>query len=80
MYPCVHTDYLIASKMKEQQLQTELDLGKHSKNEKILKLEKELQAKQKQMSFLAGQFQQQQRELEMLKQQGKARVYGADST
>ena len=71
---------LTASKEKEQQLQSELDMTEHSKNKSILKLEEELQAKQKAMAFLAGQFEQKQRELEMLKQHGKARVCGADST
>ena len=66
---------------KEQQLQAELELTKQltqAKNQ-ILKLEEELQAKQKHMVFLAGQFEQQQRELDKLKRQGKARVYGADN-
>jgi len=71
---------LTASKEKEQQLQSELDMTKRTSQAKSLKMEEELQAKQKAMAFLAGQFEQQQRELEMLKQQGKARVYGADST
>ena len=51
-----------------------------ARNQKNLKLEEELQAKQKAMAFLAHQFEQQQRQLEMLKHQGKAGVYGADST
>ena len=83
MCPCVHTGYLTASMKKEQQLQAEMDMTKRSseaKKLKILKLEEELQAKQKAMAFLAGQFEQQQRVLEMLKHQGKAGVYGAEST
>ena len=66
---------------QEEELQAELDMTKPSsqaKNQRALKLEEELQAKQKAMAFLADQFEQQQRELEMLKQQGKARVCGAE--
>ena len=65
-----------ASKEKEQQLQAELEIHQA----KTLKLELELQGYQKQTAFLAGQVEQLQKELEMLKQQGKGRVYGADST
>ena len=74
--------YLSASKKKEQQLQSELDETRrmyHVKDQQVSKLEKELQAEQKKTASLTDQFEQQQRELEMLKQQGKARVYGADS-
>ena len=56
-------------------LQAELEVTKRTsqaRNQKILKLEEELQAKQKGMAFLTDQF-------EQLKQQGKDRVSVADS-
>ena len=79
MYSCI---YVVAVADHKQQLLAELELtGQLSQAEnQILKLEEELQAKQKYMASLSGQIEQQQRELERLKQQGKARVYGADST
>ena len=68
---------LAASKEKEQQLQAELDTIIHTsqvKDRQILKLKEELQAEQKNSASLMEQFEQQQRELEMLEQKGKARV------
>ena len=73
---------MTANKKREQQLQAELDTSSrmcHDKNRQISRLEEELQVKQKGMAFLTAQFEQQQGELNMLKQQGEARVYGADS-
>ena len=43
-----------------------------AKSQKILKLEEELQAKQKGMAFLTDQFEQMHGELEVLKLQGKS--------
>ena len=66
--------YQTASKEKEQ-LQAELDVTKRTsqaRNQNILKLEEELQAKQKGLDFLTDQF-------EQLKQQGKFRVSVANS-
>ena len=79
MYSCI---YLVAVADQKLQLQAELELTEQlsQAENQILKLEEELQAKQKHMASLAGQFEQQQRELERHKQQGKDRVYGADST
>ena len=69
---------LAASKKKEQQLQSELEETRHMyhiKDQLVSKLEEELQAKQIKTASLTNQFEQQQKELEMVKQQGKARVY-----
>ena len=63
----------MVSKEKEQ-LQTELDTTKRvsrAKDQQISVLEEELQANEVKMTFLSGQFHQQQRELEMLQQDGK---------
>ena len=68
------------SEMKEElqaklQVMTELEATKHSaqaNSQKILKLEEELQTKQKGLAFLTDQF-------EQLKQQGKDRVSVANS-
>ena len=76
------SDHMAAQKEIEQQLHLELEATKqHLSQAKNwnLKLEEELQVKQKRMAFLVSQFEQQQRELEMLKQQGKARENIADS-
>ena len=57
-----------ASQEKEQPLQAELDSVEHiyqDKDQQILKLKEELQAKQKEMTTLSGQF-----EKEMQEQKG----------
>ena len=65
---------LAASKEQEQLLRSELDTTKHAsrhKDQRISKLEEELQVKLKEMAFLADQLEQQQNELEMLQQKCK---------
>ena len=65
---------MTASKEKKW-LQAELDMTEHSSQteEKFSQVEEELQAKQKKVTFLTEQFEQQKRILEMLKQKGKAK-------
>ena len=73
---------LAASREKERQLLlAELDLTKHlsrGKDQKISKMEEELQTKQKEMSFLTDQLVQSQKESEILQQKGQAVLNVAD--
>ena len=78
----VQEEYQMASKEKEQQLKSELEVTKQAsqaKSQKILKLEEELQAMQKGIAFLSDQFEQLQSGLEMLKQKGKDKEGVANS-
>ena len=49
------------------------------KDQQVSKMKEELQAKLQEMTSLSDQFEQQQRELEMVNQKGKSIVNDADS-
>ena len=73
MYVAVEEDY---HKEKEHLLQAEvyttsLKRVSRAKDQQILVLEEELQAKKMKMASLSDQFGQQQRELDMIQQKGK---------
>ena len=73
----LHTGYLTASKEKGQQLLERLSQVKDQLQ--VSKMKEELQAKLQEMTSLSDQFDQQQRELEMVHQKGKSIVNDADS-
>ena len=72
----VHAPIVTAANNEKEQLEAK---QKMQAEKQISKMEEELQSKQKEMSLLTDQFEQQQQQLEILQQKGEGKVIVTES-